>query len=126
MSPTQDRPVFLNLLHIRQPVTAVLSILHRITGVLMVLLLPGLIYLLDLSLRGPAQFDQVAELLHSTPLRLLAVLLCWVFAHHLLAGLRHLLLDFDIGLSRSAARRSAWLVHGMALVALVLAAGGLL
>ena len=60
--PQQQRPVFLNLLRIRQPVTAVLSILHRITGVLMVLLLPGLIYLLDLSLRGPAQFDQVAEL----------------------------------------------------------------
>ena len=122
--PQQQRPVFLNLLRIRQPVTAVLSILHRITGVLMVLLLPGLIYLLDLSLRGPAQFDQVAELLHSTPLRLLAIVLCWVFAHHLLAGVRHLIIDFDIGLSRPAARRSAWLVHGMAVGVALLAAGG--
>lgn len=92
----------------------------------MVLMLPGLIYLLDLSLRGPAQFTQVGELLSSTPLRLFAVMMCWVFAHHLLAGLRHLILDFDIGLGRLAARRSAWLVHGMALGVALLVAGGLL
>ena len=114
MSTLDNRPVFLNLLKIRQPVTAVLSIFHRISGVVMVLSLPGFIYLLSLSLRDQAGFDHVVTLLGSSPVKIAAVGLCWVFAHHLLAGLRFLILDFDIGVERATARRTAWLVHAAA------------
>ncbi|MGB5426966.1 MAG: succinate dehydrogenase, cytochrome b556 subunit, partial [Gammaproteobacteria bacterium] len=51
-------PVFLNLFRIHFPVGAVTSIAHRISGVLMFLSLPLLIYLLDISLQGPAGFDR--------------------------------------------------------------------
>ena len=123
MSTLDNRPVFLNLLKIRQPVTAVLSIFHRISGVAMVLSLPGFVYLLSLSLRDQAGFDHVVTLLSSFPVKLMAIVLCWVFAHHLLAGLRFLILDFDIGVERVVARRTAWLVHVLAAVIVLFCAG---
>jgi succinate dehydrogenase / fumarate reductase cytochrome b subunit len=123
MNSTENRPVFLNLLRIRQPVTAVLSILHRVSGVVLIILLPGLVYLLNLSLESSDGFARVAALLNSEPVRLLAVMLCWLLAHHLLAGLRFMLLDFDVAISRSAARKTAWLVHVGAAAAAVLAFG---
>lgn len=126
MNSTEHRPVFLNLLRIRQPVMAVVSILHRVSGVVLIMLLPGLVYLLNLSLQSADGFARVAALLNSGPFRLLAVILCWLLAHHLLAGLRFMLLDFDVAISRSAARRSAWLVHMGAAVVAVLALGLLL
>lgn len=123
MSSSHKRPVFLNLLQIRQPVTAVLSILHRLTGVLMTLLLPGLIYLLVLSLESEDGFAQVASLLSSNPAKTVIVILAWVLAHHLLAGVRFLLLDIDLGVSRAAARKTAWLTHGGAIVLAAILAG---
>ena len=122
MKLIQNRPVFLNLLRIRQPVTAVLSILHRITGVLMVLLLPVLIYFLHISLNSAEGFAHATDLLDSKMARGIGVLGSWVLAHHLLAGIRFLILDFDVGVTRNVARKTAWLVNGSAvLVALVVA-----
>lgn len=116
MSATDKRPVFLNLLRIRQPVMAWVSIFHRISGVLMILSLPGLVYLLSLSLSDRAGFDMVAGLLTSTFARLVAVVLSWALIHHILAGIRCLLLDFDVGVERAAARNSAWLVNISAII----------
>ena len=125
MSTTDNRPVFLNLLRIRLPVTAVLSILHRISGMVMVLSLPGLVYLLNLSLRDQAGFTQVASLLNSSLAKILVVLFCWVIVHHILAGLRFMLLDFDVGVERAVARKTAWLVNASA-VLLTLGMAGVL
>ncbi len=126
MSLTQDRPVFLNLLRIRQPVTAVVSILHRFTGILMVLALPGLIYLLQMSLSSPEGFSQAIAILDGQGARLFAVLMSWSLAHHLFAGIRFLILDFDVGVTKSAARKTAWLVHVSAAVVGLYSAGLLL
>ncbi|MCF6256370.1 MAG: succinate dehydrogenase, cytochrome b556 subunit [Gammaproteobacteria bacterium] len=123
MSTTDSRPVFLNLLRIRQPVMAVVSIFHRISGVLMILALPGLVYLLNLSLSNQAGFSQVADLLASPVLKLLAVLLGWALTHHILAGIRFMLLDFDLGIDRAVARKTAWLVHVGALLLTAVLAG---
>ena len=123
MSTTDSRPVFLNLLRIRQPVMAVVSIFHRISGVLMILALPGLVYLLNLSLSNQAGFSQVADLLASPVLKLLAVLLGWALTHHILAGIRFMLLDFDLGIERAVARKTAWLVHVSALLLTAVLAG---
>ena len=55
----------------------------------------------------------------------LTVLLVWSFSHHLLAGIRHLLLDIEIGVQRAQARTSAWLVNlgALLLTAIYLAVG---
>ncbi len=123
MSTTDSRPVFLNLLRIRQPVMAVVSIFHRISGVLMILALPGLVYLLNLSLSNQVGFSQVADLFTSPGLKLLAVLLGWALTHHILAGIRFMLLDFNLGIDRAVARKTAWLVHVGALLLTAVLAG---
>lgn len=106
-----QRPVFFNVLQIQLPVGAITSVTHRISGILLAMGVPFSIYLLDLSLDGPAGYQRAAELLHSLPIRCLAILFAWTLGHHLLAGVRHLLSDIDIGSSLPAARRSAWIVN---------------
>lgn len=116
----QGRPVFLNLLQIRMPPPAVLSILHRASGMALVLVLPPLLWLFDLSLSGEAGFERTRELLQGGGAKLLLFLLAWGVIHHLFSGIRFLLIDFDIGVDRATARKSAWAVTGSAFVAALL------
>lgn len=117
------RPVFLNLLQIQMPVGALTSITHRVTGVLLALGTPGAIYVLDLSLRGPQSYQQVVGLLEAPAVRVLLIVLAWALAHHLLAGVRHLFSDIDIGSQLRAARCSAWIVNLGGVAVALLAAG---
>lgn len=110
MDKNKKRPVHLNLFVIRLPVTGVVSILHRLTGVLLVLAFPVFLYLLQQSLRDPAGFAEVRELLRSPMGRAFSLLATWVVAQHFYSGIRHLLLDMDIGIERSRARLGSWLV----------------
>jgi len=114
------RPVFLSLAQLRYPVTAVASLAHRVSGVLMVLALPGLIYLLAASLESEQSYRAVAALMSGLPAKLGAAALVWALAHHMLAGLRYLLIDLDIGVDLRPARAGAWLVSlGAPAVALI-------
>ena len=119
------RPVFLNLFRIHFPVTAVVSIAHRVSGVLLALSLPVVIFLLHHSLAGPQDFAEVSRWLAGVPARVLLLLLGWLLAHHFFAGIRFLLIDLELGVSRSAARASAWIVHGAAAVMAAIVAWGL-
>ncbi len=110
MDKNKKRPVHLNLFVIRLPVTGVVSILHRLTGVLLVLAFPVFLYLLQQSLRDPAGFAEVREFLRSPVGRAFSLLATWLVAQHFYSGIRHLLLDMDIGIERSRARLGAWLV----------------
>lgn len=121
----QIRPHFFNLWQVDFPVGAVTSIGHRISGVLLVLGTPILIYLLDASLRSSEDFERVRALLDGLPAKGLMLVMIWVSAHHFLAGIRHLLMDIDIGSSLPVARMSAWLVN-VASAGTALAAGLLL
>lgn len=101
MSP--DRPVFLNLARIRFPVGAVASIGHRVSGVLLVLALPLAVWALEHSLKADRLPMETGAFV-----RVPAALLAWAAAHHLFAGIRHLLTDVGIGSSLPAARASAY------------------
>ncbi len=119
MSPR--RPVFLDLARIRFPATAVASILHRISGLALVAAIPGALWLLQLSVSGAEGFSRARELL-AAPWVLLWV---WAAAHHLLAGIRVLLIDVEIGVDRTSARRSARAaIAGGVLLAVLLAVLG--
>ena len=106
-----DRPVDLPLpsLFAAMPVTAVASILHRATGVVLFVGLLYLAYLLDLALAGPAGFERAAAIA-TAPLGKMAL---WgvlsALAYHLLAGIKHLLQDLHIGDSLTGGRIGAWL-----------------
>jgi succinate dehydrogenase / fumarate reductase cytochrome b subunit len=114
------------LLRIHLPVGALTSITHRVTGLILASGIPLAAYFLDLSLRGPDSYARVVALVGATPSRAVAVVLAWALAHHLLAGIRHLLSDIDVGSRLSASRRSAWFVNVSGLAIAALAAGMLL
>ena len=120
MDEHSRRPVFLDLTRIHFPVTAVLSIGHRIAGVALFLAVPFAAWLLQRSLGGPAEYHAAAEFLNGGPVRVLSILLLWLAAHHFYAGLRYLLIDLDLGVGARAARRSAWAVIAAALATLFL------
>ncbi|MBE0548591.1 MAG: succinate dehydrogenase, cytochrome b556 subunit [Rubrivivax sp.] len=119
-SPRFRRPVFLDLTKIRMPVGALTSIGHRISGVVLTIGVPAVVYLLALSLKDEQSFGHVSSLLRFVPVKAALVILVWAFSHHVLAGVRHLLSDFDIGSPLRSARRSAWVVNlgGVVLAAL--------
>ncbi|MDH3559463.1 MAG: succinate dehydrogenase, cytochrome b556 subunit, partial [Gammaproteobacteria bacterium] len=102
---------FLNLFRIRFPVAAVTSIAHRISGVLLFLFFPFLVWLLDLSLQGPDSYARALALLQPAWIRLGLALIAWSLLHHLLSGIRFLLIDIDVGVSLRASRRSAWIIN---------------
>ena len=56
-------------------------------------------------------------------MRLASVVIVWSLIHHLFAGLRFLLIDLGLGVERSAARRSAWAVNGLALLLVLIYIG---
>jgi len=110
------RPVDLPLLKIRLPIGGVISIVHRITGALLVLILPLATYWLDRSLDSQHGFEAAGKFLASPVARLVTVLVLVIFLQHMVSGIRHLLLDLQIGMKRTAARQSAWMVPVITLV----------
>lgn len=103
-------PVFLNLAQIRFPIGAIASIAHRVAGVLLFIALPLVAVLLDASLRSEAGFASVRDLLSSPFWLVPAAVLVWALVHHVLAGVRHLLMDVGVGSELAQARASARLV----------------
>jgi len=116
------RPIYLDLRRIRQPVTAVLSIGHRMSGILLFLCIPLLVYLLELSLRDGDSHARVAAFFSHGVVKIFSLLVLWGFAHHLFAGIRFMFIDVDVGVNKEAARRTAWMVMIGGLVVLILAA----
>ena len=119
------RPVFFNLAQIQMPVGALTSITHRVTGVLLALGIPFGIYILELSLQSPESYARLARLFDAGWFKTTVVVFTWALAHHLLAGIRHMLSDIDIGSLLLAARRSAWIVNVGGLAVALLVAGAM-
>lgn len=102
---SHKRPVFLDLTRIRMPIPAIVSILHRLTGLLLILIIPFLLCLLDISLSGPEGYTRAMNL--SPVALLIGLFVVWGLFHHLFSGIRFLLIDLDIGVGREASRSSA-------------------
>lgn len=108
MKSQQKRPKFLNLFVISLPVTGVSSFAHRVSGALLFLSVPGLIYLFGLSVRNAEGYARVLALFDTFCLKVVLSLLVWAVAHHLLAGIRFLLTDVGFGIDLKMARATAW------------------
>ncbi|MCU7932416.1 MAG: succinate dehydrogenase, cytochrome b556 subunit [Candidatus Thiodiazotropha sp. (ex Codakia rugifera)] len=126
MQDTKPRPVFLNLTKIRLPMAGIMSIIHRVTGVVMVLAIPLLIYLLDLSLSSAEGFADAKAMFANGFIKLLLFLFLWGLMHHLLAGIRYLLIDIDVGVEKPLFRQTAWAVTLVAPLLALILMGGLL
>jgi len=102
------------------PVNAVMSIGHRLAGVMLFLAIPIVIYILELSLQDPEGYQQVKALFDGLLFRAVFILILWFLAHHFLAGIRYLLIDVEVGVEPAAARKSAWWVIISAVVAVLI------
>lgn len=96
-----NRPVNLSLatvieLNLKSPV-AVASILHRLSGILMFFIIPGLLWLLDASLYSPQSFQDVQVMLDSLTARLVLFVAVAGLVYHFLMGVKHLVMDWGVG-----------------------------
>lgn len=122
---TRKRPKYLNLFEIKLPLPGFASILHRVSGLGMFLMLPLLIWLLDLSLRSVETFRQMQAVGGHPLVKLVLIGLLWAFLHHFCMGVRILLIDVHVGVEKAQARTSAVLVLAVSLI-LTLVLGALL
>ncbi len=106
----KKRPIHLALHQIRLPLPGVVSIFHRISGLLLFLALPLLLLMLQYSLRSIETYTRLMEWL-GLPLAKLAMLgLLWAFLLHFCAGLRYLAIDVHVLKNLKQARASSKVV----------------
>ncbi|MFI4956394.1 MAG: succinate dehydrogenase, cytochrome b556 subunit [Gammaproteobacteria bacterium] len=102
--------VYLNLFQFRFPITAIVSILHRVSGVVLFLCVPGVLWALQQSLASESAFTHLMAVKDCFPF----LLGLWVFLsalfYHLVAGIRHIFMDFCIGDTKAGGRLGAYLV----------------
>lgn len=98
----------------RMPLAAWVSILHRVSGALMFLLLPFILWLFDKSVSSEISFGQLTAALSAGLwifpgwfVKLVVLALIWAYLHHLIAGLRHLYLDATHKTTKEFGRQSA-------------------
>ncbi|OGO90181.1 MAG: succinate dehydrogenase, cytochrome b556 subunit [Coxiella sp. RIFCSPHIGHO2_12_FULL_42_15] len=116
----KTRPVNLDLTQFRFPPMAIVSICHRISGVLLFLFIPILIYFLHQTLLSPEHFATALNTLQKGGMRFLFWVMMCVTLFHLVAGVRHLIMDMGFGESVTAGRNSAIAVFIIAIILFIL------
>lgn len=116
----KSRPKHLNLFQIKLPIPGIVSILHRISGAGLFLMLPLLLFLLQVSLQSPDSYIRFREWMSWVLVKLVLLGVLWAFLHHFCAGIRYLLLDVHVGTDLAAARASSFAVIGVSLMLTVL------
>ncbi len=118
-APAKPRPVYRNI-HVTQivryrlPVAGMVSILHRVSGALLFLLLPFALWLFDASLSSEFSYEALASAfavgagpLPGWFLKLVSLALIWAYLHHAIAGVRHLWMDATHSVSKAQGANSA-------------------
>jgi succinate dehydrogenase cytochrome b subunit len=111
----KNRPKHLDLPKIRLPLPGFVSILHRISGALMFVFTPFLLYLLQLSLVSQQSYETSRAIVGNPLVKVALFGLLWALLHHLCAGIRFLALDLHIGVALQPARASATAVLAVSL-----------
>lgn len=100
----------------RLPLAGKVSILHRLSGAGLFLLLPWILYLFEQSVTSELTFEVFKAVVAHPVSKLLLLGLTWAYLHHFCAGIRYLLLDLHIGIEKTASRKSAAVVLVVSLV----------
>ena len=119
-APTKKKREFRNihvteLANYRLPLAGIISFLHRISGALMFLLLPFVLYMFDQSLLSEGAFDAFKGMIDHWYVKLILLALSWAYLQHFCAGIRHLVMDNHIGLDKDSARQSSVAVLAVSL-----------
>ena len=117
---TKLRPKNLNLFTIRLPINAIVSILHRVSGIGLFLSIPLILLALQYLVRSEGSYTSLTNWLDSWFIKLVLIGLSWAFFHHFFAGIRHLLQDVHwmttLQKARFSGRVVLWLVGFAVLV----------
>lgn len=115
----KPRPTFRNIhvtqiLKYRLPPAGIVSILHRVSGALMFLLLPFIVWLMDVSLSSEISYEQFTAAfgvgIGFVPgwfVKLVVLALIWAYLHHFIAGVRHLWMDMTHSVTKEQGHSSA-------------------
>ena len=113
----KPRPEYRNIgigditLKYRMPIAARLSILHRVSGALLFLFLPFLLFLFSQILTSELSFEVFRAFLSNIVVKLIVLVLAWAFLFHFCAGVRHLVMDVDNNLSSKQKGKQLSLIH---------------
>lgn len=116
-----SRPIFRNI-HVfeiigyKLPPAGWVSILHRISGALLFLLMPFVIWLFDESVSSETSFDAFKAAVANPFVKLVLLAMIWAYLHHFIAGVRHLWMDMTHDVARNRGRLSAQIVLGLSLL----------
>jgi succinate dehydrogenase / fumarate reductase cytochrome b subunit len=101
----------------RLPLAGRTSILHRVSGVLLFVFMPFLLYLFDQSLASESSFGVFKTFLSSVIVKIIALVLAWAFLHHFCAGIRYLVMDTNHkAVSKQGGRSTAIVVLVVSLI----------
>jgi succinate dehydrogenase / fumarate reductase cytochrome b subunit len=108
----KERPEFRNihvtqLANYRLPPAGWVSILHRVSGAGLFLLLPFLLYLFELSVVSEMSFEYFRGVMSNPFVKIILLGLIWAYMQHFCAGVRHLFMDVHWAIEKDSSRRSA-------------------
>lgn len=111
-TPKKARPQFRNihvaeLSNYRLPLAGIVSILHRISGFLMFILLPFVLYMLQLSIQSEISFSYFQGIASNWFVKLILLALVWGYMQHFCSGVRHLFMDVHVAIEKQSARKTA-------------------
>ncbi len=118
--PKKERPEFRNihvteLVNYRLPPGGWVSILHRVSGAGLFLMLPFLLYLFQKSVQSEMTFAYFKGILENPLVKLVLLGLIWAYMQHFCAGVRHLFMDVHVGIEKDSSRTSAIVVLAVSL-----------
>ncbi len=105
----------LQIMKYRLPAAGMISILHRVSGAALFLLLPFLLFLFDKSITSEISYAFLQGYMSHPLVKLVVAGCAWGYLHHFCAGIRHLIMDLHIGLSKEGADKSAKIVFAVSL-----------
>lgn len=118
------RPVNLDIGSIKLPITSYVSILHRVSGVVLFFAVALLLCVFDASLESEQSFQSLKESFASPLIEFVIWAALAALAYHFVAGIRHLIMDLGFGEdSFESGRRSAWVVVVVAILLMVAISG---
>jgi len=117
----KNRPVNLDISTIKLPITAYVSLLHRVSGVILFAVVAVLLCMLDSSLESAEAFAQLQESLQNPIYQFIIWGSLAALAYHLVAGIRHLIMDAGIGETLEGGQTGAKIVLFVAVALMVLA-----
>ena len=115
-----QRPKNLNIFTIRFPLPAIVSILHRLSGIALFLLIPFLLWALNLSLSTPQGYEEIHDYLSSNTMKFIIWCCLSAFLYHFVAGIRHLLMDIHVGEELKSGRLSAAITLVVAVLLIIM------